>query len=75
MLGVKAADNRYACPPNPTDFCTWGCQFFKICAMFDDGSHVADALAAEYVRSDPYHYYDTSRIQRAVAALDPPKAP
>lgn len=66
-----AADPRFSCPPNPTDFCSWGCQFFQICHMFDDGSRVADALAAEYVQADPLRYYDTSRIQRAVAALDP----
>jgi hypothetical protein len=69
--GKFFADHRYACPPNPTDFCTWGCQFFRICAMFDDGSRVDAALAAEYVQADPYKYYDTSRIQRAVTALSP----
>lgn len=72
--GAFFADHRYAVPPNPTDFCSWGCQFFRICHLFDDGSRVEAALEAEYHHADPMRYYDTSRIKRAVSALDPAAA-
>jgi PD-(D/E)XK nuclease superfamily len=58
-------DHHDACWASPSDFCTWGCQYFKVCSLFDDGSRVDAALEAEYQRSDPYQYYDTSRIKRA----------
>lgn len=64
-------NHRFTCYPNPTDFCTWGCQFYKICPLFDDGSRVDDALTAEYRRGDPYYYYESSRIERARQALEP----
>lgn len=62
-------DHRYVCYPTTSDFCTWGCAYYKICNLFDDGSRSEAALAAEYEHVEPYHYYDTSRIQRAVVAL------
>jgi hypothetical protein len=62
-------DHHYTCYPTPSDFCTWGCVFYDICHLLDDGSRADDALSANYEVADPYLYYDTSRIRRAVAAL------
>lgn len=43
--------------PNPTKDCSWDCDFFPVCPMFDDGSRVEDALAALYHVSDPLARY------------------
>jgi hypothetical protein len=55
---------------NPTDFCSWGCQYLKICPLFNDGSRTEDMLAAEYETRLPYLYYEGDRIQQAVIALN-----
>jgi hypothetical protein len=59
----------YAVYPTPSEFCSWGCDFREVCPMLDAGDRAEDKLAVEYVESEPYLYYDTSRINRAVAAL------
>jgi hypothetical protein len=46
-------------PPRPSRDCTWKCDFFKICRMFDDGSRVEAAIEEHYVAGDPLAYYDT----------------
>ena len=61
--------HQYTCYPNPSDFCSWGCPFLKVCHMADDGSRFEDALAADYEVGNPYKYYDDSRIRRAVQEL------
>ena len=43
--------------PTPSRDCTWKCQFFKVCRMFDDGSRVEAALEAQYMTHDPLDYY------------------
>jgi len=63
------ADHHSVVWQNPTDFCSWGCQYAKICPMFDDGSRVEDMLKAEYETTMPYLYYEGNRIQQAVIAL------
>jgi hypothetical protein len=46
-------------PPRPSRDCTWKCDFFKVCRMFDDGSRVEAAIEEHYVADDPLTYYDT----------------
>lgn len=46
------------CPPNPTKDCTWDCDFFKVCVMFDDGSNAENAVEALYEQRDPLERYD-----------------
>jgi hypothetical protein len=43
--------------PNPTRDCTWSCNFFTVCARFDDGSDVDDVLSTEFEVHDPYARY------------------
>lgn len=62
--------HHYTVYPSPSDFCSWGCIFARICPMFDDGSRVEDAVSALYVQADPYQYYSEERISRARAALE-----
>lgn len=40
-------------PPNPTRDCSWDCDFFLLCPLFDDGSRAEDLLAANYALGDP----------------------
>jgi len=50
-------------PPSPDRSCGWQCQFFKICAMFDDNSRVEDAIEAMYEEGDPLaRYQDTEDL-------------
>jgi hypothetical protein len=69
LEGPHSDDHHYTCYPTPSDFCTWGCSFFKVCHLADDGSRFEDALAEHYEPGDVYAYYSDSRIQRAVAEL------
>lgn len=43
--------------PTPTRDCTWRCEYFAICPLFDDGSAAEQALTEMYVQSEPYSYY------------------
>lgn len=52
-------------PPRPSRDCTWKCQFFKICRMFDDGSRVEAAIEEFYEVGDPLAYYDTEETSEA----------
>lgn len=40
-------------PPTPHRDCTWKCEYFQICPMFDDGSRVEDFVNEYYVTLDP----------------------
>lgn len=59
----------YVVFPTPSEFCSWGCDYRTVCPMFDAGDRAEDLLAAEFTEQDAYLYYDTSRINRVVAAL------
>jgi hypothetical protein len=57
------ADPMSVAYPNPVEACSWDCDFFVICPMFDDGSRVDDAIAALYQVQDPMARYDQTRNQ------------
>lgn len=45
--------------PTPNGDCTWSCDFFAVCNMFDDGSAgIDDMLGALYKKNDPRDRYD-----------------
>jgi hypothetical protein len=64
-------DHRGLAPPNPGDYCGWGCPFTLICPMMDDGSRWEDALQANFIKRDPYGYYGTGLIDQVRASLTP----
>jgi RecB family exonuclease len=64
-------DHRGLVPPNPGDYCGWGCPFTLICPMMDDGSRWEDALQANFVKRDPFGYYGTGLIDQVRASLTP----
>ena len=50
-------EHQYVAYSNPTGDCTWDCDFFVACHLFDDGSR-ADAMINQFfVRGDPLSYY------------------
>ena len=51
------ADHQYVCPPRPSRDCTWKCEFFAICKMFDDGSNVEGLVNEYYEHGDPHERY------------------
>lgn len=53
----SGADPAFVAYPTPSRDCTWKCQFFAICPMFDDGSAVESAVDMLYTVGDPYDYY------------------
>lgn len=55
---ANGEDHHKVVPPSPDKSCGWSCDFFHICPMFDDGSRVEDALAANYVVIDPLERYE-----------------
>lgn len=44
----------------PSRDCTWKCQFYAICPLFEEGAAVEDAIKDLYVVGDPYDYYAPS---------------
>lgn len=52
--------HHLAVPPRPNNECTWKCDFFAMCPLFDDGSNVEGLLAERYHRIDPHERYDVA---------------
>ena len=43
--------------PNPTRDCSWDCEFFDVCGMFDDGARVEAAINELFEERDPHERY------------------
>lgn len=43
--------------PNPTRDCSWDCEFFDVCGMFDDGARVEAAINDLFEERDPHERY------------------
>jgi len=43
--------------PTPTKDCSWDCDFFPVCPMFDSGEDAEDFLATAYIEIDPLVRY------------------
>lgn len=43
--------------PRPNNDCSWKCEFFPVCPMFDDGSRAEDMLQSLYMVGDPLERY------------------
>ncbi len=54
---AAGADPQVVAYAHPTSDCSWDCDFYPVCDMFDDGSRVEDALAAHYHHADPNDRY------------------
>lgn len=68
MLAAQAAlaggaDHQQVVPPTVQDDCRWSCDFFAICHMFDDGSHVEPLIDNLYRVVNPWSRYDGLDIE------------
>jgi hypothetical protein len=52
------ADPQDVAYPSPRDTCSWDCDYFAVCPMFDDGSRAEDMLTGLYHEVDPLARYD-----------------
>lgn len=50
-------DPHLFCPPHVEASCTWSCDYFHACSLFDDGSRVEDFLERYFVSYDPLERY------------------
>lgn len=57
------ADHNYVAYPTPSRDCTWKCDFFAVCHMFDDGSDVEGILEEYYEHRDPHERYNTEEVK------------
>jgi hypothetical protein len=48
---------RMFAQPTVTRDCSWDCDFFNVCGMFDDGSRVEDAIRELFEERDPHARY------------------
>lgn len=55
-------DARWVAYPTPMKNCTWDCDFFAICPMFDDGSNAEGLLTSIYIEGDPYERYTDPEV-------------
>ena len=55
----NGADHHYVTYPSPNRDCTWKCDFFPVCPMFDDGSNAEGMLELYYAEGDPNARYET----------------
>ena len=47
--------------PSPCADCSWSCEFFTVCQMFNDSSAAEDMLRTHYMIWDPTERYSTSQ--------------
>lgn len=58
------SDHHWVTPPRPNRDCSWKCEHFTICPMFDDGSNVEGLMSEYYIHVDPYERYESAEIQK-----------
>jgi hypothetical protein len=51
-------DHHAVAYPTPTRDCTWDCDFFHVCSMMDDGSHVEEYMSVNMVHINPLKRYE-----------------
>jgi len=50
-------DQHKVAYPRPSRDCTWSCDYFAVCPLFDDGSHAEGLLNSAFVEYDPLSRY------------------
>jgi hypothetical protein len=54
---MTVEDQAHIAEPSPDDSCSWKCQFFALCPMYDDGSRAEDMVREEFRERDPLARY------------------
>lgn len=67
------ADPQEVVFPSRRGDCSWDCEFFSLCPLFDDGSHAEAMLAARYRRYNPLDRYHEAppEVAASLDRLDP----
>lgn len=60
--------SQYIAPPSPRDDCTWSCDFYHVCPLFDDGSRAEDMVANYYVETEHLDYYGDSLAEMGIGS-------
>lgn len=55
-------DHRSVCYPMPTAECSYQCDYFQLCPMYDDGSRAEDFVQALYVEVNPLRRYEPDQV-------------
>lgn len=55
-------DHRSVCYPMPTNECSYQCDWFSVCPMFDDGSRAEDYISTMYVEVNPLRRYEPEHV-------------
>ena len=53
----SGANHHEVVYPRPSRDCSWKCDFFAICKMFDDGSNIDGLIREYYEEADPDERY------------------
>lgn len=61
LLSNNTGDEIRTVYPTPKPDCSWDCEFFSVCPLFNDGSHAEAMLDARYVQRDPLDRYRNTR--------------
>jgi superfamily II DNA or RNA helicase len=69
MVAVEEALESGADPmdvvrPTRDDDCSWKCDFYPVCPLFNDGSRAEDMISALYHQGDPWGRYDHMKDEK-----------
>jgi len=57
LKDATVEEQAHIAEPSPDDSCSWKCQFFTLCPMYDDGSRAEDMVREEFRERDPLARY------------------
>jgi hypothetical protein len=57
LKDTTVEEQAHIADPSPDDSCSWKCQFFTLCPLFDDGSRAEDMVREEFRERDPLARY------------------
>jgi hypothetical protein len=57
LSGATVEEQAHIAEPSPDDSCSWKCQFFTLCPLYDDGSRAEDMVREEFAERDPLARY------------------
>lgn len=63
MIATDQVDPTTFAYPRPNRDCSWKCEFYQLCPMFDDGSRARDMLADRFEERNPLDRYALARAE------------
>jgi hypothetical protein len=57
LKDAPLSEQPHIAEPSPDESCSWKCQFFTLCPMYDDGSRAEDMVSQEFRERDPLARY------------------